>query len=327
MTNEIAKPNAQSLTELLNNTDKNIYHALKTSVYPGASDESVSMVLAYCKAKKYDPLAKAVHIVPMQVKTGKKAKSAKGYEYDETEKRDVIMPGIASYRIDADRTGQYAGMTEPEFGPTIIERLGEKEVRYPEWCKITVKKLVNGQILEFTAKEYWIENYATSGKDSLAPNAMWFKRPRGQLAKCTEAQALRKAFPDSVSALPTFDEMEGKSLDIEKFIETDRKTVHGQGIEAVKNAILPGRVIDTPAPNGWTNTDWSPDEKDGSLEEATQPPSAPSFADIKKQMDASQTIEDLVLAKDIARSLSLSEEQKKEINEIWIKKNKELGKK
>ena len=77
--------------------------------------------------------------------------------------------------------------------------------------------MVNNTIVEFTAKEYWIENYATKGKDadgkvSTAPNTMWLKRPYGQLAKCAEAQALRKAFPEIVSQHPTAEEMEGKVL-------------------------------------------------------------------------------------------------------------------
>ena len=71
---------------------------------------------------------------------------------------------------------------------------------------------MHGSIVEFSAKEYWIENYATSGRDSLAPNTMWKKRPYGQIAKCAEAQALRKAFPEIVSQQTTAEEMEGKSL-------------------------------------------------------------------------------------------------------------------
>lgn len=42
---------------------------------------------------------------------------------------------------------------------------------------------------------------------------MWKKRGRGQLAKCAEAQALRKGFPE-VGNQPTADEMEGKTLDM-----------------------------------------------------------------------------------------------------------------
>ncbi|CAJ0997499.1 hypothetical protein SODG_005668 [Sodalis praecaptivus] len=45
------------------------------------------------------------------------------------------------------------------------------------------------------------------------PNAMWKKRPYGQIAKCAEAQALRKAWPE-IGQQPTAEEMEGKTLDV-----------------------------------------------------------------------------------------------------------------
>lgn len=188
--------------------EKNIYSSLKSSLYPGAQDDSIRMVLSYCKAAKIDPMLKAVHLVPMSVKSGRKDNGGRdAYEY-----RDVVMPGIALYRIQAERSGNYAGISEPEFGPDITENLGGVGVIYPEWCKVTVKKLIQGNLCEFVAKEYWIENYATKGRDSTAPNAMWLKRKKGQLAKCAEAQALRKAFPELIGSQPTAEEMEGKDL-------------------------------------------------------------------------------------------------------------------
>ena len=42
---------------------------------------------------------------------------------------------------------------------------------------------------------------------------MWKKRPFGQLEKCAEALALRKAFPEAVGAQPTAEEMEGRVID------------------------------------------------------------------------------------------------------------------
>lgn len=147
-------------------------------------------------------MLKPVHIVPMWDSKAQKM-------------RDVVMPGVGLYRTQAARTGCFAGQTEPEFGPMITAKLGGQEITYPEWARVTVKKaMANGQTAEFTAIEYWIENYAVKGgqEKSIAPNAMWAKRPRGQIAKCAAAQALRLAFPEA-GAQPTAEEMEGKSLD------------------------------------------------------------------------------------------------------------------
>lgn len=193
--------------------DKNTYLTLRDSIYPGAKHESIAMVVNYCKAKRLDPLMKPVHIIPMKVKEKINGR-------DEWIERDVLMPGIGTYRIDASRSGQYAGMDEPEFGDDVIENLGGKTLTYPKWCKIKVKKIINGNVFEFVAKEFWKENYKSKSYSDPQPNNMWATRPYGQLAKCAEAQALRKAFPDSVGQLPTFEEMEG----INNF-EIENKTV------------------------------------------------------------------------------------------------------
>lgn len=178
-----------------------VWSALKSSIYPGASDQSISLVLDYCTAAGLDPLQKPVHIVPM-------------WDSSSRSMRDVVMPGIGLYRVQASRSGQFAGMSEPEFGPMVTEQVGAVQVTFPEWCKVTVyRQLPNGHIAEFTAKEYWIENYAIKGgkeKDQ-SPNAMWMKRVRGQIAKCAQAQALRMAFPE-IGSQPTAEEMEGKAI-------------------------------------------------------------------------------------------------------------------
>ena len=175
---------------------------LRSSLYPGAKDESIRMALSYCRAAGLDPLQKPVHIVPMW--------DSKAAAY-----RDVVMPGIGLYRTQASRTGEAAGVSEPEFGPDVTEVIGGQEITFPAWCRVTVFRLLpNGATAQFTAREFWRENYAVKGgrEKSIAPNAMWTKRPYGQLAKCAEAQALRKAFPE-LGAAPTAEEMEGKVID------------------------------------------------------------------------------------------------------------------
>lgn len=191
--------------------DQSIWGALQNSVFPGAKEESILMAVDYCSSRHLDILLKPVHLVPMSVKTSKKDGNGKDiYEY-----RDVVMPGIGLYRIQADRSGTYAGADEPEFGPLVSLQLGDgknvTDYQFPEWCKYTVHKLMGDRLVTFSAKEYWMENYATASKYTSAPNAMWKKRPYAQLAKCAEAQALRKAWPD-IGQAPTAEEMEGKEF-------------------------------------------------------------------------------------------------------------------
>lgn len=187
-------------------TDDEILSVLESSLYPGAKLASIKMVLAWCRAAGKDPLKRPVHIVPMRVKRA-------GGGRDDYEWRDVVMPGIADYRIDAARTGQHAGNGEAVFGPTIAEKLGGVDVEYPEWCEFTVYRVVAGEARPFSSgKVRWRETYATARNDSAAPNAMWRKRPFGQLEKCAEALALRRAFPE-VGANPTAEEMEGRTID------------------------------------------------------------------------------------------------------------------
>lgn len=190
-----------SSTSISTMTEEEMMDVLQSSLYPGAAVKSIKLVLGYCKASNLDPMQKPVHIVPMWDKNAKAM-------------RDVVMPGIGLYRTNASRSGELAGIGEPEFGPMIEHELDSVKFLAPEYCRLVVQRIrADGSIGDYVAKEYWIENYATAGKDSVQPNAMWKKRPRGQLAKCAEAQALRKAFPERTGSAPTADEMEGKFME------------------------------------------------------------------------------------------------------------------
>lgn len=248
---------------------------LQSTLYPGAADQSVRMVLSYCRAADLDPLMKPVHLVPMSVKVARNE-----WGDDQYETRDVVMPGIGLYRIRAARTGQYAGMDEPEFGPMktlhykrrIAEwvqdggrrkkvwRYEDATLEYPEWCKVVVYRIVCGARCPFPAVEYWRENYATAGRNTEAPNEMWERRPFGQLAKCAEAQALRKAFPE-VGAQPTAEEMEGRIIDVD-----DVRTIDSTA--TVADSLMPrAKVHEAPAGDGSRN-DFGADSSEGAASDA-----------------------------------------------------------
>lgn len=200
-------------------TEEDLIRVLQNSLYPGANIGSVQMVLGYCQAAGLDPMQKPVHIVPM-------------WDKNSRQMRDVVMPGISLYRTQAARTGEHVGTDEPVFGPMVTLDLGGPPIQVPEWCSVTVWRLKQGVRCAFVATEYWIENYATAGKDSTAPNTMWKKRSRGQIAKCAEAQALRKGFPE-VGSAPTAEEMEGKYIGAEHDVQAHPATLSQDWVAAV----------------------------------------------------------------------------------------------
>lgn len=177
------------------------WRTLVNNLYPGAASESVIMVWDYCIARGLDPMKKPCHIVPMRVKDGKSG----SYVW-----RDVVMPGIYEYRATATRTKQYLGHSKPVYGP-VVEYLGE---RVPEWCEITVYRWNNeaSQRAEYPVQLRFEECAGTrkdkdSGKYFL--NDRWATAPQQMLTKCTEAAALREAFPDELGGTHTAEEMEG----------------------------------------------------------------------------------------------------------------------
>jgi phage recombination protein Bet len=185
----------------LRGIDSATYSALSNSIFPGATPESIAIAFDYCLARKLDPMKKPCHIVPMNVKNSKTG----NYEW-----RDVIMPGIAEIRITADRTGKYAGQDAPIFGPFVDMVFGKLTHTVPDWCSVTVYRWMNGERVPFSHTEYFEEAANTTKDGSL--NSMWTKRKRGQLAKCAEAGALRKAFPEESGGMITAEEEAGEVM-------------------------------------------------------------------------------------------------------------------
>lgn len=213
-----------ALTE--RNIDTAVWTTLQNSVFPGAKDESILLAVDYCKARKLDILKKPCHIVPMQVTlSGQKDNNGN----DRKIWRDVIMPGIYEQRITAFRTGQMAGQDEPVFGNTVAF----KGIEAPEWCRVTVYRFINGERCAFSHTEYFSEACATT-RDGLL-NSMWRKRPRGQLAKCAEAGALRKAFPDELGGVITADEVNEEPINQHSATTPDNGTtvIDTQSVELI----------------------------------------------------------------------------------------------
>lgn len=117
--------------------------------------------------------------------------------------------GIDGFRVVAERSKQYAGQAPAEW----LTDAGE-------WVDVFVKKLHGDYPLAARIKVYrhdwdddkpavgiatWDEYAQTKRNGDLT--AMWAQRGPGQLAKCAEALAMRKAFPQDLSGVYTDDEL------------------------------------------------------------------------------------------------------------------------
>ncbi|HSS11655.1 MAG TPA: phage recombination protein Bet [Acidimicrobiales bacterium] len=153
------------------------------------SDLEFELFVARANQARLDPFASQIHAI-------------------KRDNRLTIQTGIDGYRLIAERTGRYAGQDGPwwadDHGVWFDLWLGDES---PVAARVVVKRvLVDGTVGTFPAVALWRE-YAPDDLKTAAA-FMWRKMPAGQLAKCCEALALRKAFPADLSGLYVHEELD-----------------------------------------------------------------------------------------------------------------------
>lgn len=184
---------------------------IKRTVAKDTNDDEFNLFMAVARMKGLDPFTKQISCIV--------------FNKDKPDKRQMaIITGIDGMRAIAARSGRYRpDEEEPEFtyepsdaGPLNPKGLTKAKVRI-----FIGDKPVTGVAYweEFAPiKDEWGENeqgkWKPTGKQTLDTGGNWGKMPRVMLAKCAEAQALRKAFPEDLSGL-----YEGAELDRASMID------------------------------------------------------------------------------------------------------------
>jgi len=110
----------------------------------------------------------------------------------------TIQTAIDGFRLIADRRPEYAGQSDPEW-------CGDDGVWRDFWTG--TKPPVAARIRVYRSDWQQPATGVAMFSEYTAGNSMWRGKPAHMLAKCAEALALRKAFPNDLSGLYTDDEM------------------------------------------------------------------------------------------------------------------------
>lgn len=208
---------------------------LADTVARGCTPSELQLFAAVCKRTGLDPFAKQIHAIKRSVQEDGQWKDVMG-----------IQTSIDGFRLIAERTGHYNGQRGPYWcGPDGEWLIGPDGKPKPWLSEEPPAAAMVGVIRDDFSEILWavarFKSYVQLRRDG-KPVHMWLKMPDNQIAKCAEALALRRAFPQELGGLYTEEEMgqaDQQSGPLEQGAAVDRPTSPARAAQQAQ-ALPPG---------------------------------------------------------------------------------------
>lgn len=173
---------------------------IRSTVAKDCNAAEFDQFIHICRAVRLDPLRRQIY--------------AFVFNKDDAKKRQMtVVTSIGGYRSIAERTGNY----RPDDKAPRYD-MGEKDVNTNPLgisrCEVTVYKHSHGEWHAVTGEAWWDEYVPVYDGKIDKYKTGWVKMPRIMIAKCAEANALRKAWPDDFAGLEEESEVDRRMIDI-----------------------------------------------------------------------------------------------------------------
>jgi phage recombination protein Bet len=208
--------------------DREQLDVIKNLICPGASDAELQLFGQVCQQTQLNPFARQVYGIV------RNARKKVGDRWVDDPKM-TIQVSIDGLRLVAERSGKYLGQVGPEWcGEDGAWRDIWLSDKHPSAARVGVLKAGAAQPTYAVARwDSYVQTFTQNGETKVG--SMWAKMPDVMLAKCAEALALRKAFPQELSGLYTNDEMaqaDNPRLTASETVEATTTSVQGDIIDA-----------------------------------------------------------------------------------------------